>query len=125
VPDGSKGPNGDDGPHAGNGNGGDHAAAVSARVAAAEIRAYLRTAVELPDTLQEEAFGRDRGESGMLVESAEGVTTFGGAAADPTGATKLWLQRQYAAMARARAEQQREQGSQQDGEQEHAGRQQA
>lgn len=38
----------------------------------------------------------------VIVQSAEGITGYGGAAADPTGATRKWLDREYARIAEER-----------------------
>lgn len=99
MPKGSSGPNGDKGA---NGNGSNGHAASSHATAAAQIRAYLTNAADFPDMLRDEAFGRDRRDSAIVIESAEGVTTFGGAAADPSRATEQWLKERYREIAEQR-----------------------
>jgi hypothetical protein len=59
-----------------------------------EIVAYLQTAGDmLPDTLRANAFGAGDGDpASLLVESAEGVTTFGGLNGHPKSDQALaWM----------------------------------
>jgi hypothetical protein len=44
----------------------------------------------LPESLRQVAFGS--GAASVVVESAEGITTFGGADADPDEHTKSWIE---------------------------------
>jgi hypothetical protein len=64
---------------------------------AIEIVAYLQTAgTVVPDTLRDSVYGvGDSDPPSMIIESAEGITTFGGFNGHPgTANAKQWLQEQ-------------------------------